>query len=150
MIGVNFFYRKVKDLIELVNTGDISVARATGFVLHAAQRRRRRGVGHRVRPLDAADGDRAAEHRRVRQLFLARQQGHRSEFGSRGASTTRRSPCSTSASSRTSRWGAAFGATYRKQGDAFARVAGETVKTTYGADLEVFLEKRFGEPSSCA
>lgn len=42
-------------------------------------------------------------------------------------------------------WGAAFGATYRKQGDAFGRIIGEEVITTYGADLEVFVEKRFGE-----
>jgi outer membrane receptor protein involved in Fe transport len=42
-------------------------------------------------------------------------------------------------------WGMAFGASYRKQGEAFASVAGETVKTTYGGDLEAFIEKRFGE-----
>ena len=39
-------------------------------------------------------------------------------------------------------WGAAFGASYRKQGDAFERVWAEEVETRYGADLEVFLEKR--------
>jgi len=39
-------------------------------------------------------------------------------------------------------WGAAFGATYRKQGDADSRVIAEEVKTTYGGDLEVFVEKR--------
>lgn len=39
-------------------------------------------------------------------------------------------------------WGAAFGATYRKQGDAFGRVYAEEVSTSYGADLEVFIEKR--------
>ena len=39
-------------------------------------------------------------------------------------------------------WGAAFGATYRKQGEAAARVLAEEVRTSYGADLEVFLEKR--------
>ena len=42
-------------------------------------------------------------------------------------------------------WGAAFGATYRKQGDAYDRVLAEEVRTSYGADLEVFLEKRIGE-----
>jgi outer membrane receptor protein involved in Fe transport len=42
-------------------------------------------------------------------------------------------------------WGAAFGATYRKQGKAFGRVIGEEVTTTYGADLAAFVEKRFGE-----
>ncbi|WP_435418176.1 outer membrane beta-barrel protein [Parerythrobacter aurantius] len=41
--------------------------------------------------------------------------------------------------------GAAFGATYRKQGEAFGRVVGEEIFTRYGADLEVFIEKRFGD-----
>jgi outer membrane receptor protein involved in Fe transport len=42
-------------------------------------------------------------------------------------------------------FGAAFGATYRKQGQAFGRVVGEEVFTRYGADLEIFIEKRFGD-----
>lgn len=42
-------------------------------------------------------------------------------------------------------WGAAFGATYRKQGTAFGRVIAEEVTTRYGADLEIFVEKRFGD-----
>lgn len=42
-------------------------------------------------------------------------------------------------------WAAAFGVTYRKQGDAFGRVALEEIDTDYGADLEAFIEKRFGE-----
>lgn len=41
--------------------------------------------------------------------------------------------------------GAAFGATYRKQGEAFDRIVGEEITTSYGADLEVFIEKRFGK-----
>lgn len=40
---------------------------------------------------------------------------------------------------------AAFGVTYRKQGDAFGRVIGEEITTSYGADLEVFIEKRLGD-----
>ena len=39
--------------------------------------------------------------------------------------------------------GASFGATYRKQGDAYGRIVGEEVTTHYGADLEVFVEKRW-------
>ncbi|MFN3353342.1 MAG: TonB-dependent receptor plug domain-containing protein [Brevundimonas sp.] len=42
-------------------------------------------------------------------------------------------------------WGAAFGASYRKQGDAFQRVLAEEVTTSYGEDLEVFIEKTFGQ-----
>ena len=41
--------------------------------------------------------------------------------------------------------GASFGVTYRKQGPAYDRIVGEEVRTTYGADLEVFVEKRFGK-----
>ena len=40
---------------------------------------------------------------------------------------------------------ASFGATFRKQGDAFTRVVGEEVRTSYDGDLEAFVEKRFGE-----
>ncbi len=42
-------------------------------------------------------------------------------------------------------WDMAFGATYRKQGDAFGRIVGEEVTTSYGGDLEVFVEKSFAE-----
>lgn len=42
-------------------------------------------------------------------------------------------------------WGTSFGSSYRLQGDQFHRILGETVETTYGADLEVFVEQRFGE-----
>ena len=38
-----------------------------------------------------------------------------------------------------------FGVTYRRQGSAYGRIVGEEVRTSYGADLEAFVEKRFGE-----
>ncbi|HEX5755927.1 MAG TPA: TonB-dependent receptor, partial [Arenimonas sp.] len=41
--------------------------------------------------------------------------------------------------------GVSFGASYRKQGAAESRVLAEEVRTEYGADLEAFVEKRFGE-----
>lgn len=41
--------------------------------------------------------------------------------------------------------GSAFGVTYRKQGPAFDRVVAEEVTTSYGADLEIFIEKRLGD-----
>ncbi len=40
---------------------------------------------------------------------------------------------------------ASFGATYRKQGDAYERLLGEEVVVRYGAELDAFVEKRFGE-----
>ncbi len=41
--------------------------------------------------------------------------------------------------------GFSFGASYRRQGDAYSRLLAEEVVTVYGADLEVFMEKRFGD-----
>lgn len=41
-----------------------------------------------------------------------------------------------------------FGATYRSQGDAFSRILAEEVTVEYGADLEMFVEKRFGKTIS--
>ncbi|MDI9240684.1 TonB-dependent receptor [Lysobacter sp. LF1] len=45
-------------------------------------------------------------------------------------------------------WGMSFGASYRRQGDAYSRVLAEEVTTRYDGDLEVFVEKRFGERMS--
>jgi outer membrane receptor protein involved in Fe transport len=42
-------------------------------------------------------------------------------------------------------WGASFGATYRKQGDAFSRVLGEDALVRYGDELDLFVEKTFGK-----
>jgi len=40
---------------------------------------------------------------------------------------------------------ASFGASYRKQGEAFGRIVSREIVTSYGGDLEVFVEKRFGD-----
>ncbi|KAF1718347.1 TonB-dependent receptor [Pseudoxanthomonas yeongjuensis] len=40
---------------------------------------------------------------------------------------------------------ASFGMTYRKQGDAYARLLGEEAIVRYGDELDVFVEKRFGD-----
>ncbi|MET3931106.1 outer membrane receptor protein involved in Fe transport [Lysobacter sp. OAE881] len=45
-------------------------------------------------------------------------------------------------------WGMSFGASYRRQGDAFSRMLAEEVSTHYDGDLEVFIEKRFGDDLS--
>lgn len=43
---------------------------------------------------------------------------------------------------------ASFGLSYRKQGDAYTRILAEEVTIRYGADLEAFVEKRFGDSVS--
>jgi outer membrane receptor protein involved in Fe transport len=46
------------------------------------------------------------------------------------------------------RWDSSFGVSYRKQGEARSRVLGEEVITTYGGDLEMFVEKRVSKDIS--
>lgn len=43
---------------------------------------------------------------------------------------------------------ASFGVTYRKQGDAYSRILGEEARIRYGAELDAFVEKRFGDSVS--
>jgi len=43
---------------------------------------------------------------------------------------------------------ASFGATFRKQGDAYSHVIGEDGLIRYGEELDVFVEKRFGDSFS--
>ena len=94
--GVNFFFRDVKDLLEVFNTGAPSADACdtyeddTGFecgdpagppidpesfVFSARNTGRWPGVGHRARLLGLARLHRPAGYGRVRQLFVARLEG---------------------------------------------------------------------------
>lgn len=67
------------------------------------------------------------------------------EFGERRFNDQSEYVCNFGAIQNLPDFGAAFGATYRKQGTAFGRLVGDDVTTRYGADLEAFVEKRFGD-----
>jgi outer membrane receptor protein involved in Fe transport len=67
------------------------------------------------------------------------------EFGSRAFNSQAESVFNIGFIQDVPTWNMAFGATYRSQGDASSRVVGEEVVTSYGADLEVFIERTFGE-----
>lgn len=142
--GVNFFYRDVTDLIELTNTGDegsegegtfvftpmnvgdgkvwgveFDISTDLGFIGLPDT-----GVFGNVSWLDSEITDFMGERRFNDQSEYVYNFGMIQDLKDFGAS---------------------FGATYRKQGAAYGRVIGEEVTTTYGADLEVFVEKRFGD-----
>ena len=143
VIGVNLFYRKVKDLIELANTGVEGSEGPGTFVLQP----RNTGDGEvygiefdlstdlgflglpdtgifgNVSLLDSEITDFAGERRFNGQSKYVYNVGVIQDIPSAGI---------------------AMGATYRKQGAAFDRIVGEEITTTYGADLEIFVEKRFG------
>lgn len=142
--GINFFYRDIKDLIELVNTGEegsegegtwiyqprnigngkvygieFDLSTDLGFIGLPNT-----GVFGNVSWLDSEVTDFIGKRRFNDQSGYVYNFGFIQDFP---------------------RWGAAFGATYRKQGSAFGRVIAEEVTTTYGAELEIFVEKRFGK-----
>ena len=143
IVGINFFYRKVKDLIELTNTGvegsegpgtfvyqprnvgdgkvwgvEFDLSSDLGFIGLPDT-----GVFGNVSWLDSKITDFMGNRRFNDQSKYVYNFGFIQNLPQAGA---------------------AFGATYRKQGRAFGRVIAEEVTTSYGAELEVFVEKRFG------
>lgn len=142
--GVNVFYRSVKDLIEIANTGEEGSEGEGTFVLT---------------PRNAGDGkvwgiefDLSTPLTSVglpnTGVFLNYSwldSDVNDEFGSRRFNDQAKYVLNVGFIHDLPEWGAAFGATYRKQGDAYGRMVGEEVTTKYGADLEVFVEKRFGD-----
>ncbi|WP_293676335.1 TonB-dependent siderophore receptor [uncultured Phenylobacterium sp.] len=164
VFGVNVFYRDVKDLQELVNTGAFSdeardnfddaidggatpaeaAEELTSFVLTAANVGDGEVYGIEVdlsTPLDFM----GAPDTGVFVNYSLLDSKVTDAFGSRRFNDQSKYVFNVGFIQDLPDWGAAFGATYRKQGAAFGRIVGEEVRTTYGADLELFVEKRFGE-----
>ncbi|KAB8314757.1 TonB-dependent receptor [Tolypothrix campylonemoides VB511288] len=172
VVGVNVFYRKVRDLIELVNTGDPSEAALEdyeeeveefldenpgadettpgfpefdpdSFVYTAgnvgdgavygvefdlstplsALGLEHTGVFFNAAWLDSEVDDALGERRFNNQARYVFNVGFIQDLPSLDA---------------------AFGVTYREQGEAESRVLAEEVRTEYDGDLEAFVEKRFG------
>lgn len=144
ILGVNFFYRDIKNLIELTNTGAEGSAGAGTFVYQPRNVGDGKvwgvefdlssdlgfiglpntGIFGNLSLLDSEITDFMGKRRFNDQSKYVYNFGFIQDFPQAGA---------------------AFGATYRKQGSAFGRVISEEVTTTYGADLEIFVEKRFGK-----
>jgi outer membrane receptor protein involved in Fe transport len=144
VFGVNVFYRKVKDLIELTNTGDEGDEGPGTFVYSA----RNTGDGKvwgvefdLSTPLTVI----GLENTGVFLNYSWLDSDVNDEFGSRKFNSQSDYVFNVGLIQDVPTWGASFGVTYRKQGEAYSRVVGEEVTTTYGGDLEIFLEKRVGK-----
>ncbi len=144
VVGLNFFYRDVTDLIETVNTGVTGSGGAGTFVYSIDNVGNGKvwglefdlstpltfiglentGVFFNYSWLDSEITDFAGDRKFNNQSDYVYNIGVIQDIPT---------------------WNAAFGITYRKQGDALSRVELEEIKTSYGADLEVFVEKRFGK-----
>ncbi|MDX2222449.1 MAG: TonB-dependent receptor, partial [Rhodospirillaceae bacterium] len=142
--GLNVFYRDVKNLIETANTGAVGSDGPGTFVLTA----RNTGDGSvwgvefdLSTPLSAFGLNDTGVFLNASWL----DSDVRDEFGSRQFNDQADYILNAGFIQDLPAWGAAFGATYRKQGAAFGRIVGEEVATRYGAELDAFVEKTFSD-----
>jgi outer membrane receptor protein involved in Fe transport len=142
--GINFFYRDVRDLIEIANTGAEGDEGPGAFVLTSRNAGDGQVWGVEVdlsTPLTAFGLDDTGVFLNYSWL----DSDVTDEFGSRRFNSQADYVFNVGFIQDLPAYGAAFGATYRKQGDAFGRIVGEEVTTSYDGDLEMFAEKRFGK-----
>ncbi len=144
VIGVNVFYRKIKDVVELANTGVEGSEGEGTFVLQP----RNTGNGE----VWGVEFDLSTS---LRFMGLPEtgvfgnmsiiDSSIRDDFGTRRFNGQSKYVYNFGVIQNFPKFGGTVGATYRKQGAAADRIVGEEVRTSYGADLEVFVEKRFGK-----
>ncbi len=146
--GINFFYRDVQDLIEVYNTGAPGSADDPPDDLAYVFSARNMGDGQ----VWGIELDLSSDlsfiglpDTGVFANYSWLDSEVDDEFGSRRFNSQSEYVYNFGFIHDLNMWDAAFGATYRKQGDAASRVVGEEVVTSYGADLEIFVEKSFGD-----
>lgn len=144
VIGVNFFYRDIQDLVEIASTG-IEGSEGEGTLVLQPRNSGDGtvwGVGFDLStPLTAIGLPETGLFlnyswldSEIEDIFGERQFNDQSDYVL-NVGFIHEIPA----------WEASFGVTYRKQGEAFGRIVGEEVTTSYGADVEAFVEKRFGK-----
>ena len=146
--GINFFYRDVKDLIEIYNTGAPGSADDPPDDLAYIFGVRNTGDGKVYGVEFDLSSDLSSfglPDTGVFANYSWLDSDVDDEFGSRRFNSQSEYVYNFGFIHDITAWDAAFGATYRKQGDAESRVVGEEVVTSYGADLEIFVEKSFGD-----
>ncbi|MFO0042362.1 MAG: TonB-dependent receptor plug domain-containing protein [Pseudomonadota bacterium] len=144
VFGVNLFYRVIPDLIEVASTG-VEVSEGDGTLVLQP---RNTGDGEvwgvefdLSTPLSAFGLDDTGVFLNYSWLDSEIED----VFGERRFNDQSDYVANIGFIQDLSAWGASFGVTWRKQGEAFGRIVGEEVTTSYGADVEAFIEKRFGE-----
>lgn len=145
VVGVNFFYRDVKDRIELTSTGLVSSS-GDGFVLTYDNIGDGKVWGLEFdlsTPLTFAGLDHTGVFMNYSWLdseIADPVTGEKRRFNDQAEYVFNAGFIQDLPS-----LDVAFGASYRSQGRQFNRVFGRTVETEYSGDLEVFIERRFGE-----
>lgn len=152
VVGINFFYRDVQDVIEIYNTGDFTEGYldepgdydAPVYVYGV----RNTGDGQ----VWGAELDLSTpltmfgmENTGVFLNYSWLDSEIQDEFGTRRFNNQSEYVFNVGFIQDLPSWNSSFGATYRQQGDAYSRIVTEEGLISYGGDLEVFVEHRFGE-----
>lgn len=143
IVGVNVFYRKISDLIEVANTG-AEGSEGPGTWVYQPRNTGDGKVWGIEFDLSASLGFMGLPDTGVFGNLSLIDSSIHDEFGSRRFNGQSKFVYNLGFIQNLPDLGASFGATYRKQGSAFDRNVGEEVTTTYGGDLEIFIEKRIG------
>ncbi len=144
VVGVNVFYRKINDLIELANTGEEGSEGEGTFVYQPQNTGNGKVYGVEF-DLSTDLGFLGLKDTGVFGNFSWLDSKITDFAGERRFNGQSKYVYNVGFIQNLPRLAASFGATYRKQGDAFDRTVGEEVTTSYGADLEIFVEKRLGK-----
>jgi iron complex outermembrane recepter protein len=144
VIGVNLFYRKVSDLIEVANTGAEGSEGPGTFVLQPRNTGNGKVYGIEF-DLSTDLGFAGLKDTGIFGNLSLLDSDIRDFTGKRRFNGQSEYVFNVGFIQDLPKWEAAFGVTYRKQGAAFDRIIGEEITTTYGGDLEVFVEKSFGK-----
>lgn len=142
--GVNFFYRDVKDLIEVFNTSDEGSAGPGTFIYSARNTGDGKVWGVELDYSASLDFI-GMEDTGVFFNYSWLDSDVDDEFGSRRFNSQSDYVYNIGFIQDLPSLEASFGVTYRKQGDAYSRVVGEEVTTSYEGVLEMFVEKSFGD-----
>ena len=142
VVGINLFYRKVNDLIEIANTEQQGSEGEGTFVLQP----RNTGDGN-VKGIELDLSTPLGAFNMPNTGVFLNYSWLDSEvtdfFGKRKFNDQSDYVYNVGFIQDLPKLRAAFGATYRKQGDAYGRIVGEEVTTSYSADFEIFIEKRW-------
>jgi outer membrane receptor protein involved in Fe transport len=141
--GVNYFYREVSDLIEVFNTG-VEGSEGPGTFVYSARNTGEGAVWGVEFDLSTSLTSIGLEDTGVFLNYSWLDSDVDDEFGSRRFNSQAESILNVGFIQDLPRLNSSFGITYRDQGSAFSRVIAEEVTTEYGADLEFFVEHRFG------
>lgn len=143
--GVNVFYRDVRDLIEIYNTGAPGSIGEPGRFVYSARNTGEGQVWGVEFDVSAPLSFVGMDNTGVFLNYSLLESDVDDEFGSRAFNSQAESVLNVGFIQDLPAWNSSFGVTYRKQGDAESRIVGEEVTTSYGADLEAFVEHRIGE-----